>query len=114
MSSDLLDRDLDHMNHFPPQKKESILHAIMERTPLDEKICNGIYCYENTIAKLRVHGYRLIDLAPSEGAFTAVWYRKSTTWLGLRTKEHVAMLTWECNGDEYGDEQQTTLHTWEI
>ena len=73
-------------------------------------VCEGENCYENTAARLRAKGYQLIDLDPREATFTAVWYRKTRSWLGLRISEHAAMLVWESTDDG----EQTTLHRWQL
>ena len=110
MASNTLDCDLVHLHRFPAQKRQKILRAIMERPSASEQICDGAHCYENTVTRLHAQGYQLIDLNPQETMLTAVWYRKTTSWFGLRSEESAIMLVWE-SGDGC---EKTTLCAWQL
>lgn len=82
----------------------------MERPPASEQICDGAHCYENTVTRLHAQGYQLIDLNPQETVLTAVWYRKTTSWFGLRGAEFAVMLVWESTGSG----ERTTSSAWQL
>lgn len=110
MTTDTMDGDLNHLNSFPKREKEKVMRVITERPATGEHVYGGENCYENAVVKLRANGYRLIDLAPQDGAFTAVWYRKSSSWLVLRSCEYAVILAWETTDSG----EQTTMRQWNL
>lgn len=110
MTTCIFDQDLNHLYTFPVERKGKVMQQIMSKSPLEERAFVGNNHYEKTVAQLRTDGFSLIDFQPLETAFSMVWYRKTTRFLGLVHSEAVAMLVWEFKG--YVD--TITLRTWQI
>ena len=109
LSVAITDRDRRYMDAIPIARKVKTMRRIMCGPPAEEQHLKGNNNYAKVILKLRASGLRLIDLQRQETAFTAVWYRKSTSVLGLLISEAIALVVWELNED---DEEITTLRIW--
>lgn len=97
------------MDAIPVGRRLKIMRRIMCGSPMEEQQLRGNANYVKAILKLRASGLRLIDLQRQDTAFTAVWYRKSASVLGLALSEAIALVVWEM--DEH-DEEITTLRIW--
>ena len=105
----ITEKDRRHMDAIPIARRLRIMRRIMCRPPTEEQHLKGNTNYVKAILKLRASGLRLIDLQRQETAFTAIWYRKSTSVLGLLMSEAIALVVWELNER---DEEITTLRIW--
>jgi hypothetical protein len=105
----ITDKDKRYMDAIPAARRLKIMRRIMCGPPTEEQHFTGNTNYVKAILKLRASGLRLIDLQRQETAFTAVWYRKSTSVLGLLMSEAIALVVWELNEH---DEEITTLRIW--
>lgn len=97
------------MDAIPVGRRLQIMRRIMCGSPTEEQHFRGNTNYVKAILRLRASGLRLIDLQRQDTAFTAVWYRKNASVLGLALSEAIALVVWEL--DEH-DEEFTTLRIW--
>jgi len=111
MVTAITDDDRGHMLTFPVQQRAKIIQRMMSNPPASEWNCEGNNSYVKAMLQLRARGLGLIDLQPQETAFTAIWYRKQRSLLGLLKAEVAAMVVWEFDGDTGS---KTTLKVWNI
>lgn len=111
MVTAITDEDRGHMITFPVRQRARIIQSIMSNPPVSEWNCEGNTSYVKAMLQLRARRLGLIDLQPQETAFTAIWYRKERSLLGLLKAEVAAMVLWEFDGDTGS---KTTVRFWQI
>lgn len=109
ISTAITENDRQHMDAIPLARRMSIMRRIMCKSPTEEQHLTGNTDYVKAILKLRAGGLKLIDVQRQETAFSAIWYRKRTSILGLPVTEAIALVVWEMNEKE---EEVTTLRFW--
>jgi len=107
----ITDLDQRYMEAMPAARRVGLMRRIMCGAPTEERQLSGNASFVKAILRLRANGLRLIDLQRQERAFSAVWYRRNTSMLGLPISEAMAVVVWELS--EY-DEELTTLKIWRI
>ena len=105
----ITDKDRRHMEAIPVARRLTLMRRLMCGPPTEERHFLGSTNYVKTMLKLRAGGARLIDLQWQETSFTAVWYRRSASVMGLLLSEAIALVVWEVNER---NEEVTTLKTW--
>jgi hypothetical protein len=105
----ITEKDRRYMDAIPAATRLGIMRRMMCGAPIEEQHWKGNTSYVKAILRLRASGLRLIDLQRQDIAFSAVWYRKGASVLGLQTSEAIALLVWEL-GER--DEELTTLKIW--
>ena len=105
----ITDRDRRHMDAIPAARRLTLMRRLMCGPPTEERRFMGSTNYVKAMLKLRANGSRLIDLQWQETSFTAVWYRRSASVMGLLLSEAIALVVWEINER---NEEVTTLRTW--
>jgi len=109
MKSRIDQRDLEHLEAFPGDRKAKVMRKIMAMQPTERVLLDGDNSFEKAILKLRKEGYSLIDLQRQEISFACTWYRETKSLFNGAGAD-VAMLLWEMQ--ERGTE--TTVLTWRI
>ena len=109
MKSRIDDKDLQHLETFPGDRKAKVMRKIMAMQPTERVQLEGETSFEKAVLKLRKQGYNLIDVQRQEIAFSCIWYRETKSLFNGAGAD-VAMLLWEMQ--EKGTE--TTVLTWRI
>ena len=109
VSIGITDNDRRHMDAIPVARRLTLMRRLMSGPPTEERHFLGSTNYVKAMLKLRAGGLRLIDLQWQETSFTAVWYRRSASVMGLLMSEAMALVVWEINED---NEEVTTVRTW--
>jgi hypothetical protein len=109
VSTAITDKDQQYMEAIPAARRLRIMQRVMCGPPAEEQQFKGNTSYVKAILRLRASGLRLIDLRRQDTAFSAVWYRKRASVLGLPLSEAAALVVWEL--DEH-NEEHTTPRFW--
>ena len=110
MKSRIDEKDLQHLEAFPGDRKAKVMRKIMSLQPTERVLLDGDNGFEKAVLRLRKEGYNLIDVQRQEIAFTCIWYRETKSLFNGAGAD-VAMLLWEMQ-EERGTE--TTVLTWRI
>ena len=110
MKSRIDEKDLQHLEPFPGDRKAKVMRKIMSLQPVERVLLDGDNGFEKAVLKLRKEGYNLIDVQRQEIAFSCIWYRETKSLFNGAGAD-VAMLLWEMQ-EERGTE--TTVLTWRI
>jgi hypothetical protein len=105
----ITEKDLNHMNAFPPSERAALMKKLMSMPPLEERVCEGGNESVRALWRLRADGLKLVDLEPQETAFTSVWYRNGRSFLS-RQRQIAAMVVWEINPQQ----EVATFRIWQV
>ena len=106
----ITEKDVKYMTAFSPAERAALMHKIMSKAPVEERVFEGNSQSVRALWRLRAEGLKLVDLKPQETVFTTVWYRNGKSLLTRQKPQVAAMIVWEVRDDH----EVATFKVWHI